>query len=314
MLNMNNALAELLKKIRKEKNISQFQLSLLTNIPRSVISMIESGHRIPSAEYLVILSNKLDFDFITFLNEISKYKKLEHYLLYNDIASYINSSNITGLNELLQSNPLIDEFDYGDCAALKIYCEVLIDTGINNDMDSVFEKCTNYLNVNSNNLDSFKPKIGMSNHYYSLFFSLAYCFYGKEDFESMYKLYTVLIDFSENVYFNENISPFNTNFYHKKFYVFCLNNIADVYFCDNQFDTALIYCNKGISKCGEFNILNALDFLLKLKTQILYKLENITDAKNAYKQFELICQITEKTEYFNTSTDLFRTNYPLLFE
>ena len=57
-----NLLAQTIESKRKQKNLTQLDLSKLTGINRSVISTIESAERTPSVNQLQALSEVLDFD------------------------------------------------------------------------------------------------------------------------------------------------------------------------------------------------------------------------------------------------------------
>ncbi len=45
-----NPIGQIIKQLRSERHLSQFQLSKLSNISRSTISLIESGKRQPTHE------------------------------------------------------------------------------------------------------------------------------------------------------------------------------------------------------------------------------------------------------------------------
>ncbi|MFF2878142.1 helix-turn-helix domain-containing protein [Gottfriedia sp. NPDC057991] len=56
-------LAEVVKKKRVEKNLSQVELGTITNINRQIIGRIEAGSHIPSLPQLDLLLDTLNIDF-----------------------------------------------------------------------------------------------------------------------------------------------------------------------------------------------------------------------------------------------------------
>lgn len=310
-MNDTDLMSDLIKLLRKDTMLSQFQMAELLKIPYSTYSMIESGHRKPNHDILISLSNVLQFDFITFSEKQNSYASLEHYLLATTLINYINSSDIDNIYATIKTNPIINEFIYGEPLIIKVYCEVLILIKIEKNIDLAYISCVDFLNIS--NINDFEPIINMPYQYYSIITTFGYCLHEKEMFDDFIILYKNLIDFLENLYFNSDIPFMYTPSYYKKYYIVCLNNIADTYFTLNEYDDALQICNKAIEKSNIFNKLNILPTLLKLKVEILYKLNNYTDAKLTYIQYKAFCEITNNLNYLETSTIKFRTLYPNLF-
>lgn len=301
----------LIKNLRLKKSLTQFQISKLLNIPSSTYSMIETGRRSVSNDILIPLSNILDFDFVTFSKNIHKYKTLEHYLLATELLQLIYLDDADKFTYILRNSPLINEFDYGEPQIIRTYCEVLSLIKVENNIDLAYDTCIDFLKIK--NLENFQPKMNMPNQYYCIILNLGYCLHQKNLHAETITLYTTLIGFLENLYFNPNIPFINTPSFHRKYYIICLNNIADVHFTLNNFDIALQMCNKGILKSSEYNVLIILPTLLILKVEILCKLDDYATAKSTYVQFKSLCEITSKMSYFETYTNKFIPLYPKLF-
>lgn len=60
LLNINNALPQVIKKYRKLSSMSQEELSLKCNLDRSFISLIERGKRMPTLHTIFLISQALN--------------------------------------------------------------------------------------------------------------------------------------------------------------------------------------------------------------------------------------------------------------
>lgn len=74
-------LANTIRQIRKDRNISQLDLSIAADIDRKTISRIENAKNEPSLETLFKISKILNYDFIAIYEKI----KIEEYMLFNSI-------------------------------------------------------------------------------------------------------------------------------------------------------------------------------------------------------------------------------------
>ncbi len=75
---------EKLKAIRKEKNISQEQLSEMLNVSRQAVSKWESGASYPETEKLILISQKLNVSIDYLLNENFSYKAQDNQIIKTD--------------------------------------------------------------------------------------------------------------------------------------------------------------------------------------------------------------------------------------
>ncbi len=285
----------------------------LINVSRTVITKIELGTREPTDEQLTVLSNKLGFDFYSFRMHIHNYKSLEHYLLASELLKCIKIHDINTISNIIQENKIFSELNYDAAQILKTYCETLVLIKLENNIDLAFNICLNFFKININDINKFKPKVAMPEQYYSMILNLGYCLSIKKDFENLLNLYNNTISFLEHLYFNDNLPSIGiTNFY-RKYYIICLNNLADTYFVFENYYDALYYCNRGIAFSNKLNILNVLPHLLKLKVEILCSENHYDDANETYLGFKILCQLTEKIKYFEDVTLTFKSKYPKLF-
>lgn len=135
------AIAEAIKISRRNLYISQNQLANLSNYSRTTISMIEAGKRKPTDEFLIVLSNILNFDFITLAQKVENYQTLEHYLIANELLKYISLHDTYTISTLLDNEIVKKEFTYGEPLIIKEYCSILVFTHIDKDLSGAYSAC-----------------------------------------------------------------------------------------------------------------------------------------------------------------------------
>lgn len=301
-------------RLRINKQLSQEQLANLLHVSRTVIAKIESGDRKPTQEQLVLLSSKLEFDLLDFQNKIHTYKTLEHYLLANEMMKYLKKDEIKRIDETIRENQMFNELNYGEPQILKTYLEVIVMLKLDNNIDGVLNLCIDLFKIKDIDNIDFQPKVGMPEHYYSMILSLGYCLNKKNNWDNLLKLYINTVKFLESIYLNDNLPVLGITYFYRKYYIICLNNLADTYFELGNYQESFKYCNKGIQFSSKLNILNTMPYLLKLMVELLVKLFRVEEARDVYLQFKAICTITDNTLYFDSVTKALKSNYIFLFE
>ncbi len=309
---VNNNLGSIIKNLRIELGISQQQLADNTTYSRDYISKIELGKRYPPEDLIISLSTCLNIDLLTLSKKINNYKNFNHYLASNKLISCIETQDLEQIKHLLLSDNIYAEFIYGEPLIIKNYCLMLVLFHIDKNFDKCLSLAQSTLDISLSDITNYNFKVTSNYYYYSILLVLC----------SLIKLngdYTLLLNFEKNFisfldknYFSNIISIHSVDYYFKKLYTVLLNNLADTYFNILEFDNALTFCNIGIEKCNFLNIISTLPMLLKLKTEILYSSNNITEAKATYSDFHSICNITNNLKYFENTSSLFRNNYPLI--
>lgn len=309
----NKALGSLVKQLRENNNLSQYQLGKITNISRSTLSMIEVGTRIPTEEQLLMLTRTLKFDLVTFSKNTTTYKTIEHYIIATELISAINEHSVKKIINIYEKNMMLIEFNYGSPMILKKYCEIIIIVYEKKDISLAYKSTIEFLNIDINNLHKFKIPFNMPNYYYSLLVIVLYCLNFQKKYNEVLTLELIIIDFLESSYFNDDFPFLQIDTFYNKYYIVALNNLADTYFTLNQYKNALYNCNKGIKFSNKLNILSILPMLLIIKVEIQYNLNLISEAKETFIDFKSLCHITDNFNYFETYKKDFEIKYPLLF-
>ncbi len=313
-MNDSVSIGEVVKLIRINNNLSQEQLANLINVTRPVITNIESGKRNPTDEQLFDLSNKLEFDLVHFEHKIKPYKNLEHYLLAYRLNRLIDSGDYISIVNILEYNPTIKEFDYGEAAFIKTYYEAFTAYLVKRDFDLVYELCRKFFNVDKDNIENLKIKINMPEKYYGFVVLYACYFYDIGDYATSLLAQRKLLDFFNKTYFRNDLPSIEVNSFLKKYYIKTYLNIAELYFVNGDYEAALDFCEKSNIKSRQLNNLSVLSRIAKQKVVILYMMNRLADAKETYKDYEAICRLTDGMKYFEITTVEYKEKYPLLFE
>lgn len=306
-----NSFTELVIQLRNKKNLTQREIAKLSKIPASTYSMLECGKRKPTYDVLMSLSNVLKFDLVTFYENQNSYISMEHYLFAKDLIDLVDSNDIENIANNVKNNPIINEFNYGEPEIIKVYCEIILLIEKEKNIELAYTTCIEFLNITT--LDEFVPRINMPCQYYSIISKLGDCLYQKKMYDDFIVLYEILIKFLEKLYFNDFIIFVDIPDFYRNYYILCLSNLSKGYFSLNKFDVALKICDKGIEKSSEVDILNMFTTLLKLKVEILCKLDNYSEAKETYIQYKSLCSLALTINCFDASTIEFKEKYPNLF-
>lgn len=296
--------------LRKQQNLSQVQLANKLGYDRNFISKIECGKSKIPKNILYPLSIYLKFDFVGFSKYIHNYTSLEHFILATDLVASIENRNIHQMEKLLLDPIIINEFNYGNPLILKLYCSAVIETNINNNTYNSINICLSILNMNTiHDIVDFSPALYKENRYYSSILLLGYNLFSTNE-HKLHKtlIYNTIKEFELNI-FNDSISAEISEYFTKKFYINILNNYADILFYFKEYENALAIVKKAIAFASSYKILFLLDFLLKLKVDILCSLGYFSEAKVAYTQFDSICELLENNDYFIKSKLEFKNKY-----
>ena len=99
---MNTLFAETLKKLRKEKGLSQIQLGKQMFVNNSTVARWESGTRLPDAAMITRLSNVLEVDVGALLSAAAGSEESPNVILVDD-SKAILSDGVAVLEEVLPS-------------------------------------------------------------------------------------------------------------------------------------------------------------------------------------------------------------------
>ncbi len=307
-------IGRVLRKKRRANKLTQLVTGDIINVSRQGVSMIERGKRSLNYESAVKASKRFHFDFVKLGKELDKYKKMSHYTLANELTKLIQRRENDKIAELIKDNPIIEEFNYGHLTLLRQYCEILVLTEVDKDVELALDECFDILEIRIDKIDEFTPKITMENSYYSIILCMLGNMYRGGYYDDLLNISKKMVTFLEDMYFNELDLYLNMDAYYKRYYVISMNNLAYSYFVNGMLKEALKWCEKSIKKSNEFNIINVMPMLLELKMELLYTMGKIDEAKEQHQVFKYFCKATDNSEYFENSNESSKEKYPELFE
>ncbi len=300
--------------LRKSSNLTQQELAEKVGCTREFISQIERNLCNLPQYSMLSFSKHLNYDIEKIIKEIYKYNNFEHYLLSCKLVEYVEAMDIINIGILLTNKTIVNEFNYGYPYILKMYCTAIFERNINKDLQLSTEYCLDILKINHIvEIPNFTLTLGNEEHYYSTILVLGENLNDLQEYELHIDLLKNLINFLEKNIFNLALPMSSANYFYKKLYISTLNNYAHSLMLLNDFDLALEICENDIIFATSNNILLLLDLLYKLKTEILYKMSRIEEAKQAFNLYHSLCIITNKQINFKNTNYLFIEKYPLLY-
>lgn len=158
------------------------------------------------------------------------------------------------------------------------------------------------LNIKSlNDIKYFSPSLYNENRYYSTILLLGVNLHNLNKYTIHKQLLQNTLSTLEDHIYNDEISISLSSYFFKKYYVNLLNNYADALYTLKEYQTALDICIKAEDFSIKYSTLYMLHFVLKLKVETLYKLDNTDLANITFSNFKSLCYITKNLEYMESS-------------
>lgn len=310
---MNKTIGTIVSDLRKRQKLSQENLAFKLNCSREFISQLENDRRSIPDHFIIPLSIALDYDFSTLIANLHKFNTIEHFMFAHKIIDAIEEKNISKICNLL-NEPIVEvEFTYGYPLTLKLYCQAMKLSIVDNNYIESNKVCSKVLEIESfESISKFVPKLYNEERYYSTILIASNNLFNLQLYDYEQILLKNTICFLELNYFNTIIPISTVSLFFKRFYITVLNNYADLLFAQKDFNTSFIICQKAIDFATKNDLMFLLNLLLCLKIKILYKLGNLKQARYTYLQFKSICEITYTLDYFEISTLRFKKHYPNL--
>lgn len=310
---MNTYYGELIVKLREDMKLTQDDLAIKLGCSRQYISLIENNQRNLKNEYIVPLSQLLKFNFELYIEDAHKYKSIKHFILSSKIIDCLNNYNEELLKDLAQNETILKEFTYGTPYILKSYILAIMANDIENDYLKSEEIIYKVLGIkNRQAVANFTPVFHEEERYFSFIVLLSSVLYKVGENKLSEILLANTIDFLEKYFFSElHLLPY-IKFYYKKLYIAILNNYTYSLFVEGRYNDALTWCQKTLKFINDSNIQATLESVLKIKIEIMYKLDKIEQAKLVYEEFKVICRLKDKNDYFESINQLIKQEYPLI--
>ncbi len=310
---MNNEFGKIIKYLRKMNSLTQYQLAEKLSYTRVQISKIESGSIEPSKHVLLKLSSIFKIDLNSLTSIFADFSSMDSYEEYKKLRLAIehhDQPTIERIWLLLRSR---DEFKDGEPLQLMLYSEALVLTYTRQDYLQSISKCIEGISVFYRNSYEEKLKtINLSNTTYSLLALLVANYEFVGDIKSCKKLATTIIENLRTIVFRKELPLMKYSYFMQKCYAVSLNNYAHVCFISGDYNSSIDAINEGIEICNTYSILHMLPYLLHLKFENYYLLEDYIAAQLNYDAFKSLLHITNNVKLLKSSKILLETKYTKL--
>ncbi len=303
---MLNNLGTMIKKLRKEQGLTQLELAEAVWRSRQYISFLENNERPLADEIVFPLSQALNFNFEQYVKNKDKYETTEHYILSHELKTAIDTVNTDKIQDLLKNKVVQTEFDYGSPHILKMYCTALICKNIEGNLLEAKRALLSALQVKDiMDMYDFTPVFHSEERYYSCIALLSNILSVQKQNELALTILINTINFIEKNFFEDSRPNDSATIYFRKLYIALINNHSHILFMKEEYDEALIICNKGLNVCISTDMHYGVEIILKLKIEVLYKLGKINQAQETYNEFKILCKLKKCDKLFNDTNKLF---------
>ncbi len=273
---------EFLKSLRIEKGWTQDEICYDICDRRNYIRW-EKNLSVPSFYHLNLLSNRLNYDLISFYKFYTCNQSVTVYELIRKAENCIYSKEWTGLYELIQKMLSLKDFESGENKENLCYYEASYYYAYKEDYSMSISKCieglkeesfseqfeTSYNNINTN--------IGLC-----LLNCLACNYDITDNADKASKIFHNIINSIDNKIIPE-ITFYQSTEFEKKLYQIVTHNLSLNYKRNNNYTKALEYAEKGIAFSLSHDFLHQLADLLEIKFKVLYDLGEYNQSAQTYQ-------------------------------
>ncbi len=316
MINVDYIYNDIFKKIRLELDYTQQEFAEVLHCTQAHVSRIERNERPVTNEILVELSNLYKVDLRNNLNMFTNFKNFQVFEKYQKLLMYQNLNKYDLLHELEEElkDPIIEEeFKTGELLLLKNLSHAIVQCFLHNNFEEAMKYAIKNIECTEEQLYTYNPSTIKSPFVYSSItvISVSAFFLGKVDLTLA--VCGNIFDHYNQVWTEEVFSFATNDLLYKMQNIFFYIIYAFILFKSGAYVQSYQMCELIGVKAKELNILNMLCYMLFVKFQVLYKLGDIKEAKEAYTEFKAVYKYTELSKATFTFTQYDEKDYPELF-
>lgn len=294
-------IGDLIKQRRLELGMSQSELGSQIFRSKSQICKIENGDSGLDRQTLVLLSQKLNFNFAKIYMYSNMFNSYDEYKIYFELKTLITNSKLCDITNYLNlhniNDSYIDSLEPSEYYYSLVYARAL--STFTTEPQNTINYCCRILNIDF----SQQSKISLSKLLFDNELVVHIILYelllqdGKIDlvtdlYSNLYK--RVSDDISNNEFFIEQSQFF------KKLYIVLMNNYANALFLNGHYLTSLEICSQAIEDSMKLGINYYLLPLYKLKLETLYSLQDFFNSKKSLDMIKSLSEMQNSDYYEKT--------------
>ncbi len=232
---------------------------------------------------------------------------------YLELRNAIERRNNDDILKCIEKCDGIEQFREGESRLLLSYAKSLMALVIHKNYEKSFEIALNALEVE--NILEATAKITdkiETNSFYSIFVSLCSNLYMMNLREEGMIVYEKLFEHFDKVIFKTKDNVIYQSEFLKRVFITIINNYADFCFTLNRFDKSLELCEIGLQRSFELNKSHMIDYIVSLKVEVNYMLEDYEYSKKNYQYLKDLVKYSNNAWLLERIDELVETKYPLL--
>lgn len=297
-------LGEIVKILRVEFNYTQKDVSEIINCSTRTFRRIENNEQFPTHQQIHSLNRLFKLNLNDYIIATNKFKNYETFVTCQELRNAILNYDRVETKRIVDEYEKDELFKNGEPFNLMVYAK----TNVLYNNDNNPTECIDYFmrSYNFKNLDDIY-EILKNNLNSPFFYSACVCVevahYELGNKNVSYKLSKMLYDNLNYFIFDDHLFDgfisFSNNYTeYKNIYITISNNYADALFSQGKYEEAIQICNRAISDCYAWKIFKDLEYLNWLIFKSYYKLNNKAQADKYFNHFKVICEMTNRTEFF----------------
>lgn len=281
---------EFFKNLRIHKGLTQKQLADNISYEYKAIARIESNQINPTFEVLSKCSTALCVDLVEIYKTYYNYHIVNTTLINIEIKESINTPFCEKYFNLYNQYKDYEDYKSGYNLQLMKFCETLHMVEIEQDYENAIPIILFGIKIDNSkfNKDDF-INYKFSEVSYRLINLLAFAYYYTNEFKTSELIWKQLQLNLEKFFFSDSNITYDTNTYILKQYITVLNNNANTYLDNKDYENSIKLSKKGIDICRKYKDFTNLGYLYLIEFESYYQTKILDKAKqslfSAFTQF-----------------------------
>ncbi len=300
-----------IKNSRIRLGLSQCDLSEILDFSNRQMSRVENNKSGLSLGRLEILSDELNFNFVKLNNQTVRFKTYLDYVAFCELDKVLITLDTKEIKRVIENFNILESYNYGEMETLKFYALSVIHS--DNDVSSSMKFALKGLGIKNFTIEKIQFILKDSlieDSTIAIISVISKNLFNLNEMELAFELSKILFDYFNNITFSKERDFIDQSFFIKRQFIVAINNYAHMNFVFKNYKVAIELCDLALAKCLEYNILNYLFYIYKLKMENHYYLDEFYDAVECYFLVHAHCTTFNKRDYFYELADTVKNQYP----